>query len=158
MPGFSLKNLMFWKKKPPQPQIDLAGRIQSVIESLLENESLTNELEDAPARLLLDWAISCARKIVQGTSNLQDEAADEVMAPLLKDLRQMVRSASRLASSHSKDLDITTELDRFYELAGKVYGRPIVLSDADQKDMLAEDPSKPLELIARLRTRIEERS
>ena len=158
MPGFSLKSLLFWKKKPPQPQFDLAGRIQRVTESLLENESLTNELEDDPARSLLDWAMSCTRQIVQGTGNLHEEAADEAMAPRLKALRQMVRSASRLASRRSPEQDISVELNRFYELAGKVYGRSIVPSDADQKELLAGDLPKPLELIARLRARIEERS
>lgn len=149
---------MFWTKKPPQPQFDLSDRIQRVIDSFMENESLTDELEDAPARLLLDWAMSCARQIVQGTGNLHEEAADEAMAPRLKTLRQMVRSVSRLASSPSPEQDITVELNRFYELAGKVYGRSIAPSVADQKELLAGDRSEPLELIARLRARIEERS
>jgi hypothetical protein len=156
MPRFSLESLMFWKKKTPQPQIDLSERIRRVSESILENESLTGELEDAPAKLLLDWALSCTREIVQGTGGLHDAAAEEAMAPRLKALRQMLRSASRLASSRSPEVDITAELNRFYELAGKVYGRHIMPSDADQEEMVAGNFPNPQELIARLRTKIDE--
>ncbi len=72
-------------------------RARRAIEALLENESLTSDLDDAAAKTLLDWGIACARQVAAATAGLEDADADALMATRLSALRQMLRGVNHWA-------------------------------------------------------------
>jgi len=43
--------------------IDLEQRASRAAESILEDESLTSDLDDVAAKVLLDWGLACAKAI-----------------------------------------------------------------------------------------------
>ena len=59
----------------------LESRTRRAVESLLENESLTADLDDAAAKELLDWGIAHAKEIISDTADMDDEGAEEAMYP-----------------------------------------------------------------------------
>lgn len=74
---------------------ELAGRVKRVVGSILENESLTAGLDDPAAEVLLDWGIACAERIAVSTAGLDEDQAEEVMAPRLYATRRLMRQAAR---------------------------------------------------------------
>ena len=70
-------------------------RRQRAAESILDNESLTADLEDDAARLLIDWALSCAEQIVHSTEGLSDEEAEDATYPRLRSTRRLMRFVNR---------------------------------------------------------------
>jgi len=46
---------------------ELTRRAQDLAESILENESLTADLDDAAAKVLIDWGVACAEIIAHST-------------------------------------------------------------------------------------------
>jgi len=73
---------------------ELTQRTQQVIESLTENEALTDNLDDAAADELLNWGIATGKTVVQSTVGLTDEAADAAMQPHLQATRRLLRSVN----------------------------------------------------------------
>ena len=74
---------------------DLAERIGRAAESMLENESLTADLDDAAAQELLAWGVACAEMIAAGTLGLNQAAAEEAMYPRLRATRRLMRQVNR---------------------------------------------------------------
>ncbi len=64
--------------------------LQSVVERLLEDESLTADLVDSAARHLLDWGIARATAMVQEAGGVSAEVRDRLAA-----LRQQMRALAR---------------------------------------------------------------
>lgn len=73
----------------------LPQRTQQVIESLTENEALTDQLDDTAAQLLLDWGIALSKPIVQSTAALDETAAADAMQPQLQATRRLLRAVNR---------------------------------------------------------------
>jgi hypothetical protein len=79
-------------------------RADRAVERLLENESLTADLEDAPARVLLELGADWARRIAGSTAAIRDEAAaDQALAPALEGVRQALRLMADFAAAPSSD-------------------------------------------------------
>ena len=111
---------------------ELERRSERAAESLLENERLTADLDDAAASALLEWALACSDMIISETAGMADAQAEEVIAPRMKATRRMIRSVNRLVSagpaaeSASKD-----RMGKIAAQAGIVYGREIAPPDAE---------------------------
>lgn len=94
-------------------------RVQQAAEQLLGDESLTDEMDDLEAQILLDWGIGCARQIVEQTFELDDGQAEENLSATLQNLRQVIRRTNKLIGrlSDSDDGMIAESLAGIFESA-----------------------------------------
>lgn len=113
--------------------MDVEGlRKERAAESILGNEQLTAELDDAAAGALLEWALACTGSIVSDTAGMDDDQAEEVMAPRMTATRRMMRNVNRLVGSESPDE--SKAKDRLGKIAAQaqiVYGREIAPPNAE---------------------------
>lgn len=70
----------------------LSSRIQKAVESVLENESLLDGLDEMAASTLQDWGIQNVKRIAEKTGDLDDESAEEAMYPKMKASRSLMRA------------------------------------------------------------------
>jgi hypothetical protein len=172
--GARLRNLFTRHKKPrpgseprpepnPEPEPSpipekIGKRISRVAESLLENESLTSDLDDSAAKELLDWGLAAARQIVQGTADEDDDqAAEQAMYPRLRATRRMMRAVNLwIANQRAGDGEGRDKaLNSILEEASVIYGRSFTALNDEQRTTLSraqsEYASDPPKMIARLR-------
>lgn len=130
-------------------------------ESLLENESLTDGLDDSTAAVLLGWGVELARSIASRTAGMDDAQAEEVMDEPMRGLRRMLRHTSRWVQA-VLDGDAETASDSLntaIEQARLVYGENIRSLDdqtlAIQPTPVNQAPVDPPEMIERLRLALE---
>jgi hypothetical protein len=87
-------------------------------ESILENESLREGLDDEAGNALLDWGIALAQQIAGETADLEDdEAADEASYPRMRGLRKILRAVVELCA---EELDKTRQAELVQEIANQV--------------------------------------
>lgn len=134
---------------------ELARRVDRAAESILENESLTANLDDASAKALLDWGVACAEMIAQSSAGLDDSEAEGAMSPRLRATRRLMRSVNEwLANRQRVDAkDNAMRLDKIIEQASIIYGESFPLPDSGRRDaFLARFKfNDPLQMIADLR-------
>jgi len=114
---------------------EVTRRVERVAESILENEKLTEDLDDAAAKVLLDWGVTCAEKIAGSTDGLGDSEAEEVITPGLRAIRRLMLQVNRWVASQP-DIDGAEEaelLSQIIEQACIVYGDGFVPPDDDQR-------------------------
>lgn len=140
---------------------EVTRRIERAAESILGNEGLTADLDDAAAKVLLDWGVACAEKVAGSTDGLGDFEAEEVMSPRLRATRRLMRRVNRWAANRP---NIDTEegaelLNQIIEQAAIIYGDSFIPPDDDQRTSflaqqweLADDP---MQFIAELRELLE---
>ena len=133
---------------------ELKRREQRAVERILENESLTADLDDDAAKVLIDWGVACAKQIARGTSGLFDAQGDETMDFRLRDLRRLMRAVNRWAPTR-QPLD-AQQLSKLLGYAESIYAGLEPPDGAQQQAFLGQSlaASTP-EAIARLRTFIE---
>ncbi len=104
---------------------ELGQRIDRAVESILENESLTADLDDAAARVLLDWGIACARMIAQGSAGLNDLQAEQFMSPRLRATRRLMRVVNRWVPQRLQvnARENATLLAKMIEQAAVIFGQ-----------------------------------
>lgn len=73
----------------------LEERINRAIESILENESLTADLDDDAAKVLNDWGIACVNRIAQSITGLNNVEAEKIMSARLRAIRRLMRSVNK---------------------------------------------------------------
>lgn len=109
----------------------LTQRINWAAESLLDNETLTPELDDAAGGASLTWATDLCRRVALATVGLDDQAAEAFMAAKLAAIRELIRLVSRWAASY-REMDAgalanrlprcgESSLSQVIQLAGKIY-------------------------------------
>jgi hypothetical protein len=135
-------------------------RTKRAIQSLLENESLTSDLDDDAAQALLTWGMDCVKLVTPSTAGLDDEQAEEAMYPRLRATRRLMRQVSRWVAQQ-QDLDERARarfLDQVIEQATIIYGQGYTAPEAMQRHnfvtRLAFSPT-PLQLITDLRRLVE---
>jgi hypothetical protein len=148
----------------------VSRRASRAAESILGNESLTSNLDDTAAQVLIDWGIDCAEMIAQRTVGLNDAEAEEVMAPRLRALRKLMRQINQtipaLAPSRGENdkLDAEETLDTIIEQASIIYSPAFKQPTPEQREAFLKQnitpglPSrelKPSGMIKKLRTFIE---
>ena len=129
---------------------DLGRRMQRAAERILENESLTADLDDDAAQVLLDWGVRCAEQIARDTVGLSANQVEEAMYPRLRALRRLMRAVNRWAIK-CQPMDAET-LAEMLEQAAIVYHSYVPPGTVPQEAFLA---SSTPEAIARLRAFIE---
>lgn len=94
----------------------MEDRIQRVVTQILGDMSLTEDMDDAQASVLLDWGSSTARHLALTTIDLEDEQAYAVLDPHLTNLRRTMRRVNKLFAN----LD-GTSADELVGLLGGVF-------------------------------------
>src|SRR5688572_25216606 len=133
--------------------MDLEKRIRMAAESILENESLRDGLDDQTASALLDWGIARAKQIASLTADIQDEdEAEQASYPRMRALRQMLRIAAQLSAENIDSVEHSVLMEELTNLIPLVYGEGTVVPETSQWDsLLALESSSAQEKITTLR-------
>jgi hypothetical protein len=101
---------------------DIEKRRKQAASSILENEQLTADLDDATADVLLQWGLALAENIVLASQDLEDEQAEEAMYVPMKAVRKMMRAVNKwINSGDNKYLEVILKQARL------IYGETAVL-------------------------------
>ena len=102
----------------------LSKRIDLATQSMLDNEKLTDGLEDAAADVLIAWGVAATKIVVSRTAGLDDQQAEEAMYPEMRALRRMMRATTRWLSRYEMlGAELARErLQEIAEYAATVYG------------------------------------
>jgi hypothetical protein len=162
MPGFGARLRRFFtrstKPKPDPIATKIGDRITRVAESLLDNERLTADLDDSAAKELLDWGLSVARQIAQGTADVDDdEQAEQAMYPRLRATRRLMRAVNLwIANQREGDAEGRDQaFNSILEQASVIYGRAFTPPSEEQRATFTSAQSEfidnPPQMIANLR-------
>jgi len=138
---------------------ELKKRFDQVISGMMGNESLAASLDENAASELISWGQTTVKSIVDETDGLDDNAAEEHMAPRLRALRLMMRAVGRWAGE-ANTLDAEARLalwNRVGEQAQVLFGESFILPAMDV--VLAQLPSdaNTQQVMMWLKTLFEER-
>jgi len=161
-----LSKIFGWLKKsepaPVQPAAaDLSQLLQRAAESILENESLTADLDDSAAKELLDWGLACAKRVAQEAAGFEAAAVETTLSTRLQATRRLMRAVTQWIAGQ-QDMDAASSSDalsKIMEQAAVVYGRSFTPpATAQYTAFLASQTDandSPQQMIARLRALIE---
>lgn len=99
---------------------------------ILDSESLTDDLEDAAAKRLLDWGVAQVERLVE-------EAANDDVERSVGGLRRLIKRVNNLVADQATltDGEFAVELDELAAMAGQLLGLHIQSQTASQS-LLAE--------------------
>lgn len=99
---------------------------------ILDSESLTDDLEDAAAKRLLDWGVAQVERLVK-------EAANDDVERSVGGLRRLIKRVNNLVAGRVTltDGEFAVELDELATMAGRLLGLRIQSQTASQS-LLAE--------------------
>lgn len=130
---------------------------QRAVESILENEALTADLDDQAANLLLDWAMSLAKQAAQGVAGMDEASAEEQFNARMRNVRQFIRQVNRWAASPSST-EAEPALGKALELAIPLFAQGPAAPNLSRMQGLGSEsgqPSQPAERISSLRRLLE---
>jgi hypothetical protein len=138
---------------------ELTQRIHRAAESILENERLTADLDDAAAKVLLDWGIACAKMVARSTVGLDDAEAKESMSPRLRATRRLMRLVNRWIASRP-DMDAeggAMLLTDIIEQAAIIYDKDWIVPSDNRRDAFLRQGlvGSPVQFILNLHKLIE---
>lgn len=152
-------------EEPAQPvvqrpeQTELDRRRQRAVESILDNESLTSNLDDDAARLLIDWGLSCAEQIVVSTVGMAAAEAEDATYPRLRATRRLMRFVNRWIRQRLEMMpdESTALLGQIVQQAEVVYGHSFAPPKPERQRAFAMMVfgDEPAEIIQNLREFIE---
>lgn len=106
--------------------IDIEQRLRRTFSSLAGNESLADGIDEAAAADMLKWGEAIAEYFVRKTGEMEDEAAEEFLAPYLRASRKLMHAIGSWAAE--KDQAVRSEWWTRVEQNGKIlYGDGLVL-------------------------------
>ena len=98
--------------------MDLEQRIKMAAESILENESLGEGLNDEARSTLLSWGVARAQQITRETGDIEDdEEAQEAVYPRMRGLRTLLSTVTDLCA---ENLDESRQKDLLQQMADQV--------------------------------------
>jgi hypothetical protein len=100
-------------------------RLQRAAEAILGDETLTDELDDAPASQLLDWAVGVSRQIAGQTADMQDDQAVAYLDEKMQTVRKVVKRVNKLigtAAASGDTTELVETLQKVMEAASEVDG------------------------------------
>jgi hypothetical protein len=138
----------------------LEERAKHAAETILENESLTDGLDDAAAQVLLDWGLACAKMIAQSTANLNEAEAEETMSDRLRAVRRLMRPMDEWINRQALEPERSAALlAKIIEQAKVVYGEGYTPpTESQQENFLAQyqaSEASPQQIITDLRQFLE---
>lgn len=137
----------------------LEKRLHRVIANLNGNEALAASLDDDAASELLSWGETSARRIVEQTDGMDDDAAEEHMVPKLRALRLMMRAIGRWVGE-AQSLDHESHLalwNRVGEQAKVLFGESFSLPSMDETLALLPSNASTGQTVAWLKNFIEDK-
>ena len=136
---------------------EVEERGKRAAQSILENESLTEDLDDATGSVLLAWGIASAQSIAADTAHWGEDEATQAIDERLRSLRRMLKAVSRWLQAQTRgDAEMAVDaLKRVIELAGLVYGTSFTAPSAEACASLSSPSDSPAALLTRLRALIE---
>mgnify|MGYP006360630633 FL=1 len=118
--------------------IDIEKRLRRTFSSMAANESLADGLTEDAASNMLKWGETIAKQLVLKTSTMEDDVAEEFLAPYSSALRKMMRALGHWVVE--KDQTVRLEWWNRIEQNGKtLYGDRFVLPQ--MKLVLSQLPS-----------------
>jgi hypothetical protein len=139
-------------------------RVNRAAESILENERLAADLDDASAQVLIDWGVACAERIARSTAGLNEAEAEDAMHPRLRATRRLMRRVNSWVADR-RTMDAATgaaSLDEISALAEIIYGDDYVPPSQARRDAFLrlhfEYADDPQQLITQLRDLFESSS
>jgi len=106
--------------------IDIEKRLRRTFSSMAANESLADGLTEDAAASMLKWSETIAKQFVLKTSAMEDDVADEFLAPYSSALRKMMRAVGHWVVE--TDQEVRLEWWNRIEQNGKtLYGDYFVL-------------------------------
>jgi hypothetical protein len=116
-------------------------RIQRAAEQILDDSSLTEDMEDAPATQLIEWGMGIAKRLAASTAGLDDMEAEEQLAMKLMNLRSTMRRINKLIGllDTLSPEEKTEKFRLICEAAAQVPALRAVLPD----DLLATQAEEP---------------
>ncbi|HIK26645.1 MAG: hypothetical protein N3E45_09445 [Oscillatoriaceae bacterium SKW80] len=137
----------------------LTVRINQAVESLLDDETLTSELDDAAADTLIKWGSALAELIVSQTSSMDEPTADSFTLLRLGNARRLMRQVNHWISNLEGKInspDKASALEEILYLAELIYPNFQPPSREQQQAFLRESFSNnPSEWIIKLRSLVE---
>lgn len=127
--------------------------------SMIGNESLAASLDDDAASELLSWGTATAKRIVDETDGMDDDAAEEQMAPRLRALRLMMRAIGRWVGE-AGSLDDVSRLvlwNRVRDQARALFGESSIFPSMDETVAQLPADASSQQVILWLKTFIEEK-
>lgn len=116
---------------------EIHARVERVIEELSGNEALFEMLDTDAATEMLNWGIEMGTSIVEGTEGMDEPAAEEVLGPRLKAVRQTLRSAGNWAAGQYIDPDSRVQLrEKLWGNFRLIYGEETYLPSPEKMDEL----------------------
>jgi hypothetical protein len=100
-------------------------RVNRAAESILENESLTADLDDEAAKVLLGWGVARAKEITYRTIEILDEMqAEEAVYLQMRALRRILRTVNKwVAKANANEIHYgESALNKIILEAGIMYG------------------------------------
>ena len=146
----------------PEVRLDPAQRVQRAVESILENEAVSQELDDDAAGTLLRWGTTWAQDLVQSTLDLDEEMARDAIAPRLRAVRRMMRAVSRWAANQEgmDEAGRSEALQKILDQAVQARGGMVRVIDEAQRAewaaRLADFSEQPMQAVAELQKLIDE--
>jgi hypothetical protein len=104
----------------------LENRVIQAVESILENETLTADLEDQSAKALLDWGVDWARDIALATAGLDDMMAGEAMSQRLRAVRRLMRAINKWVGTQQGD-----DAEKSFNLISRILEQAAILYDQE---------------------------
>jgi hypothetical protein len=83
--------------------IDIEKRLRRTFSSMAANESLADGLSEEAAASLLKWGETIAKQFVLKTSTMEDDMAEEYLAPYSSALRKMMRAMGHWVMETDQD-------------------------------------------------------
>lgn len=106
--------------------IDIEKRLRRTFSSMAANESLADGLTEDASANLLKWGETIAEQFVLKTSTMEDDIAEEYLAPYASALRKMMRALGHWVVE--TDQEVRSEWWNRIEQNGKtLYGDRFVL-------------------------------
>ena len=136
-------------------------RIQRVIEEMTGNEALLEMLETDAAIDMLEWGKALATSVVKRTEDMDDFAADLMLLPRLKAVRQSMRLVGNWAVGKYTDPTDRAQLrDKLLQHFQTILGEDAHLPTADQLDAVLNEVDNsnntPVQLVSKLKSLLQE--
>jgi uncharacterized membrane-anchored protein YjiN (DUF445 family) len=135
---------------------ELEERINRAVEGILGNESLTADLDDDAAKVLIEWGMTCVNQIAQSVTRLDAAEAEKIMSSRLRAIRRLMRSVNKwIGNWEETDANgHTKRLSKVLEQAAIIYGERLSQQDEDRCGTLLkhlDSMEDPAQMIADLR-------
>jgi hypothetical protein len=134
----------------------IAERVQQAIDDMAGNEALWEMLDTEAAVEMLAWGKNLGHSLIQKTGELDDFAADLLLLPRLKAIRQVVRSAGNWAAGKYVDPGDRLKLrEKLLAHFHTIFGEDVRLPSAEELDgvlnQVDDKQNTPQQLILKLK-------